>query len=64
VETIPEGLLSQLSDGGRLVAVVGFGNASRAQLFLRENGRTSERLAFNTAVKPLPGFRLAREFVF
>ncbi len=64
VETIPEPLLSQLNDGGRLVAVVGLGNASRAQLFLRENGRTSERLAFNTSVRPLPGFRLAREFVF
>ncbi|OBZ94218.1 protein-L-isoaspartate O-methyltransferase [Pararhizobium polonicum] len=64
VETVPASLLAQLNDGGRLVAVVGFGNASRAQLFLRENGKTSERLAFNTAVKPLPGFRLAREFVF
>jgi protein-L-isoaspartate(D-aspartate) O-methyltransferase len=64
VETVPHSLLAQLSDGGRLVAVVGSGNASRAKLFLRENGVTSERLAFNTAVKPLPGFRLAREFVF
>lgn len=64
VETVPAAVLSQLSDGGRLVAVVGFGNASRAQLFTRENGKTSERLAFNTAVKPLPGFRIAREFVF
>lgn len=64
VETIPASLLSQLNDGGRLVAVVGLGNASQAQLFLHENGRTSERLAFNTAVKPLPGFRITREFVF
>lgn len=64
VETVPDSLLAQLSDGGRLIAVVGSGNASRAKLFLRENGVTSERLAFNTAVKPLPGFRLAREFVF
>ncbi|WP_275782322.1 protein-L-isoaspartate O-methyltransferase family protein [Pararhizobium gei] len=64
VETVPQALLAQLSDGGRLVAVVGAGNASRARLFLNENGRISERPAFNTAVKPLPGFRLAREFVF
>jgi protein-L-isoaspartate(D-aspartate) O-methyltransferase len=64
VETVPAAILSQLNDGARLIAVVGSGNASRAQLFLRENGKTSERLAFNTAVKPLPGFRLAREFVF
>lgn len=64
VEAVPVAILSQLNDGARLVAVVGSGNASRAQLFLRENGKTSERLAFNTAVKPLPGFRLVREFVF
>lgn len=64
VETIPEALIAQLSDGGRLIAVIGYGNASRAHLLLRENGKTSERPAFNTAVKPLPGFRLAREFVF
>jgi protein-L-isoaspartate(D-aspartate) O-methyltransferase len=64
VETVPDSLLAQLNDGGRLVAVVGSGNAARAKLFLHEHGITSERLAFNTAVKPLPGFRLAREFVF
>ncbi|HTO32651.1 MAG TPA: protein-L-isoaspartate O-methyltransferase [Pararhizobium sp.] len=64
VETVPEALLDQLKDGGRLIAVVGFGNASRARVYNREAGKTSERLAFNTAVKPLPGFRIAREFVF
>jgi protein-L-isoaspartate(D-aspartate) O-methyltransferase len=64
VETVPDSLLSQLNDRGRLIAVVGSGNASRAKLYLRENDVTSERPAFNTAVKLLPGFRLAREFVF
>ncbi|OLP55482.1 protein-L-isoaspartate O-methyltransferase [Rhizobium rhizosphaerae] len=64
VETVPDAIFAQLKDGGRLVAVVGYGNASRAKLFLREGGIVSESPAFNTAVKPLPGFRLAREFVF
>lgn len=64
VETIPGAIFDQLNNGARLVAVVGFGNASRATLFTHENGKTSERLAFNTAVKPLPGFRLKKEFVF
>lgn len=64
VETVPAAILSQLRDGGRLVVVVGFGNAARARLYIHENGRSSERPAFNTAVKPLPGFRAAREFVF
>ncbi|OQP88032.1 protein-L-isoaspartate O-methyltransferase [Rhizobium rhizosphaerae] len=64
VETVPDAIFAQLKDGGRLVAVVGYGNASRAKLFLREGGIVSESPAFNTAVKPLPGFRLTREFVF
>lgn len=64
VETIPDSLFAQLKNGGRLVAVVGIGNASQARLYFHESGNTSERLGFNTAVKPLPGFRLAREFVF
>ncbi len=64
VETVPAALFDQLNDGGRLVVVQGFGNASRAKLFIHENGKTSERLAFNTAVKPLPGFKQVRDFVF
>jgi len=64
VETIPAALFEQLRDGGRLVVVEGFGNASRAKLYLRESGRTSERPDFNTSVKPLPGFRREQSFVF
>ncbi|MFB2552134.1 protein-L-isoaspartate O-methyltransferase family protein [Ensifer soli] len=64
VEFVPDALVAQLAEGGRLVAVIGEGNASRARLFLKELGIVSERVAFNTAVRPLPGFRLAREFVF
>jgi protein-L-isoaspartate(D-aspartate) O-methyltransferase len=64
VETVPEALFAQMRDGGRLVVVEGYGNASQARLYIKENGRTSERDAFNTSVKPLPGFRKAREFVF
>lgn len=64
VEVIPDALFDQLRDGGRLVAVVGYGNASTANLYVRENGAISERFAFNTSVKPLPGFRSEAEFVF
>ena len=64
VETIPASLFEQLRDGGRLVAVEGFGNASRAKLCVRESGRTSERSDFNTSVKPLPGFNRERSFTF
>ncbi len=64
VEVLPAGLFQQLRDGGRLVVVEGFGNASRAKLYVHEHGKTSERADFNTAVKPLPGFRREQEFVF
>lgn len=64
VEVLPTALFDQLRDGGRLVVVEGLGNASQAKLYLRENGITAERPAFNTSVKPLPGFRKNAEFVF
>ncbi|MGD9480960.1 protein-L-isoaspartate O-methyltransferase family protein [Shinella sp. G-2] len=64
VEFVPDALFAQLRDGGRLVVVEGYGNASQARLYIKESGRVAERNAFNTAVKPLPGFRKAKEFVF
>ncbi len=64
VEEVPAALFDQLRDGGRLVAVVGYGNSSSAKLHVKENGTVSERFAFNTSVKPLPGFRVAETFVF
>ncbi len=64
VEEVPETLLSQLHEGGRLVAVVGYGNAARARLYVRAHGVSSFSEHFNTSVKPLPGFRKAAEFVF
>ena len=64
VEEIPQAVIGQLSEGGRLVAVEGYGNASRAKVVTRESGVFSESYFFNTAVKPLPGFRKAKEFVF
>ncbi len=64
IEEMPEALLSQLREGGRLVAVVGYGNAARARLYVKNGGITSYTEYFNAAIKPLPGFRKAAEFVF
>lgn len=64
VDAVPETLLAQLRDGGRLVAVIGHGNAARAHLFIKEDGVVSSRSAFNAAVKPLPGFQKAPAFEF
>jgi protein-L-isoaspartate(D-aspartate) O-methyltransferase len=64
VEQVPAALLDQLRDGGRLVGVIGYGSTGQAKVLVRENGVISEGSAFNSSVRPLPGFRIEREFVF
>ncbi|MBE2208586.1 MAG: hypothetical protein IAE84_13430 [Saprospiraceae bacterium] len=51
-------------EGGRLICVVGGGGAGRACVFTKVAGQPSERIAFNAAVPPLPGFEAAPRFVF
>lgn len=64
VEVVPEALFAQLREGGRLVAVVGYGRAARAVVFTKTDDDIGERAAFNAYLPPLPGFRKAEEFVF
>jgi protein-L-isoaspartate(D-aspartate) O-methyltransferase len=64
VEVVPDALLSQLKEGGRLVAVVGYGRAAAAKVFTRSAGEVGSRDAFDAAVMPLPGFRKPQAFVF
>jgi protein-L-isoaspartate(D-aspartate) O-methyltransferase len=64
VEEVPEALIAQLREGGRLVAVVGYGNAAKATVFTRHGATSSANTFFNASVKPLPGFVKAKEFVF
>ncbi|MBB4570650.1 protein-L-isoaspartate(D-aspartate) O-methyltransferase [Rhizobium leucaenae] len=64
VQEVPQVLLDQLGEGGRLIVVLGYGHAARATVFRRERGALSENVFFNASVKPLPGFAKAKEFVF
>jgi len=64
VEEVPQALLSQLRDGGRLVTVVGSGPAARAEVMVRDGATVSGRPSFNASVKMLPGFEKKAEFVF
>ena len=65
VDAVPQALLDQLKNGGRLVAVEGEGLTGFARLYIRDDeGVVSGRRAFNLAVKPLPGFQRVPEFVF
>lgn len=64
VGAVPQALLDQLKEGGRLVAVEGYGNAGKARIYLKTGGKVTGRYAFNAAIKPLPGFEIARGFEF
>lgn len=65
VEQVPENLLKQLKDGGRLVAVVETRGVGQTRLFKKNGDTVSERAGLDANAKPLPGFEAAREeFVF
>ena len=64
VDHVPQVLLEQLREGGRLVAVEGAGNAGAARLYMKVDDVISSMRDFNAALKPLPGFQRKPEFVF
>lgn len=64
IEVVPDALLAQLRDDGRLVAVVGHGRAALATVFTRTGEDIGRRPAFNTHLPPLPGFAKPNAFVF
>jgi protein-L-isoaspartate(D-aspartate) O-methyltransferase len=69
VPEVPESLLAQLKDGGRLVAVVANGPLGRprqgkACLFVKVDGETSGVPQFDANAKPLPGFAFSPTFTF
>lgn len=64
VEELPQAILDQLRDGGRLVVVEGHGNAARAKLYVRDAGFATPRIAFNASVPALPGFERVPTFEF
>ena len=64
VDAVPQALLDQLKDGGRLVAVVGHGNAGFATLHIREGDMVSTRRVFNAALPALAEFRREAAFSF
>jgi protein-L-isoaspartate(D-aspartate) O-methyltransferase len=64
VPEVPGGLLKQLKDGGRLVAIVAQSNFGEATLFRNSGGRVSQRSVFDASAQPLPGFEREQEFVF
>jgi protein-L-isoaspartate(D-aspartate) O-methyltransferase len=64
IERLPEGLVTQLADGGRLVGVRREGRVGRAVLLERFGDATGERVLFDANTPVLPAFRAERGFVF
>ena len=62
VESIPEGLLDQLKDRGRIVAIFAEGALGVVRIGLKSDGRVTWRFVFNATAPLLPGFEAAKEF--
>jgi protein-L-isoaspartate(D-aspartate) O-methyltransferase len=63
-EIVPEMLMNQIKDGGRLVCVLGSGPSAKAMLYRRVGRELSGRPVFDAAAPLLPGFVKPPEFVF
>ncbi|MBV9687487.1 MAG: protein-L-isoaspartate O-methyltransferase, partial [Alphaproteobacteria bacterium] len=65
VAEVPPGIIAQLAEGGRLLAVVRGDEAmGRATLTTRTGGVVSRRVIFDAATHPLPGFAPKPAFAF
>ncbi len=68
VEEIPETLLAQLREGGRLAAILASGanhaRPGKASLFVKIDGEASGLPHFDAGARALPGFSRARAFAF
>ena len=56
VEEVPEMLLDQLADGGRLVAVVGATDMARARVYTRSGNQIADRDVFDASIPALAEF--------
>jgi protein-L-isoaspartate(D-aspartate) O-methyltransferase len=64
VEVVPEALLAQLKDGGRLACVLGRGPGAKAMIYRSIGGEASGWPMFDATAAPLPGFSKPPAFVF
>ena len=63
-EIVPEQLLAQLKEGGRLLAVIGSGPVSKATIYRSTGGHATAQPLFDANALVLPGFVKSKEFVF
>lgn len=63
VESLPEGLLEQLKEGGRIGAIFMEGALGTARIGYKIDGVVSWRYAFNATAPVLPGFAARHGFI-
>ncbi len=65
VEIVPQALLDQLKDGGRLGAIVASGRLSKGLIYTRSGRAVSGRESFDASARVvLPGFERPKSFIF
>ena len=64
IEAVPDGLVDQLSEGGRLVCVIGNARIGKATIVVKRGDAHDARALFDAAVPSLPGFEADDGFVF
>lgn len=64
VETVPQALLDQLAEGGRLVTVLRDTRLGRAVLMQKERGTLGQRVLFDASVPLLGAFAKPQAFAF
>lgn len=63
-EVVPDSLLEQLKEGGRLLAVVGSGPMGKATIYRKTGKHATAQPLFDAAAPLLPGFAKPAAFVF
>jgi protein-L-isoaspartate(D-aspartate) O-methyltransferase len=61
VEEIPQTLINQLADGGRLVAVIGSKNLGRATVIKKQDEKLSTSTGFDASAPLLDGFQTSEK---
>lgn len=62
VESIPDALVHQIKDGGRIAAVFMEGNVGTVRIGIKREGRINWRFTFNAAAPVMGGFSRERGF--
>jgi protein-L-isoaspartate(D-aspartate) O-methyltransferase len=64
VTEVPEALLAQIDDGGRLIAVIDDGRIGKGTLFVRVHGAVGRKVLFDANIPPIEGLSREPDFVF